>query len=299
MSKEVPKFIDAPTGKMFVIEHCPAVEEPVCWVISLNSGLQCRTGPRRLYVALARKLVESGIGVLRVDLPGVGDSDGPNPELHFDMHKPEHVQTVIDYVKEAHSPKAILLHGLCSGARTAIKTAAVSTDVAGVLAWSVPILTSTPGMPSPPEGAKYGVSKAAAKDSRNRIFRVFREARFLDPRFWHRHLTSGKLGAELKRAFWSAWLLMRNQAPTNNESPFLLSLSRYATSKRPIQFIYGERDTCAYHEFRDLELDLPEEDVVLLPGGTHTFSTAGQKYRAVTSASEWMMQNFVNRAASR
>ena len=294
MFREVPVFIDSPSGKLCAIVHYPETERPESWVISLNAGLQCRTGPKRLYVAMARSLVKLGFGVIRVDLPGVGDSEGPDPEIHFDMHmqRSKTVHVVVDYVKSKFQPEKTILQGLCSGARAAIRVAAERDDIDGLLAWSVPILTSGPGMPSTSGSPKYGVSKAVAEESMGRLARVIREAKFLRLSFWRHHLTSAHLGTELKKAAWSAWLLLRNKAPTEVKGVFLQSLFDYLESGRPIQFIYGERDTCEYREFLDLNLDLAEGDFILLPGGTHTFATADQKYHAISGAGEWLVRNF-------
>ena len=114
--KGVPKYIESRFGRMFLIEHLPDGDGPNAWVIALNAGLQNRTGPRRLYVHLARHLAERGIGVVRVDLPGVGDSDGPPPRAHFDCHDPADVRNVIDYVDISHKPSCVMLLGLCAGA---------------------------------------------------------------------------------------------------------------------------------------------------------------------------------------
>jgi len=43
-------------------------------VVLLNSGTIHHVGPSRLYVAIARRCAARGIGVLRIDLSGVGDS---------------------------------------------------------------------------------------------------------------------------------------------------------------------------------------------------------------------------------
>ena len=46
-------------------------------VILLNTGLETRVGPHRLYVPLARELSAQGHLVLRYDLGGIGDSEPP------------------------------------------------------------------------------------------------------------------------------------------------------------------------------------------------------------------------------
>jgi len=290
MAKEIPIFLEHPSGKMFILEHHPETVAPQFWVISLNSGLLCRSGPRRLYVAFARRLAELGIGVVRVDLPGVGDSDGPGPEINFDMHSPQDVDVIVRYVREKHNPKGIILHGLCAGARAAIKAAAQDTQITAVVAWSTSILTTTPGMPDSPESPEHGVSRAVAKYEMGRVSRIFRELKFLKPDFWRRHLSSPKFLSEIKRTFWSAILFLRRSGPTKREGIFVRSLRSYTTNKRPIQFLYGERDNCAIQELRDLTLTISDEDLVIIPNGTHTLSTASQKKQAIDITCTWIQQ---------
>ena len=292
MPTEIPKFIKSRFGEMFIMEHHPDGEVPDYWVIALNSGLQCRTGPRRLYAHLARALTEVGVGVIRVDLSGVGDSDGPPPPTHFDMHNPDDAQAVIDYLRSEYDPKGIILQGLCAGSRVAIKTAAQDQEVAGILAWSTTVFTATPGSTRPPEEPKHGVSKAVAEYNKGRVKRVFSEGKFLKPSFWKKHLTSSRLIPDLRSAFWSAWLLLTKSSPEDHKGWFIRSITSCVASKRPIHFVYGERDQYCYMEFRNLELDVPEKDILVIPDGTHTFSTTSQREQVINNTCTWLRDNF-------
>ncbi len=63
--------------------------------------------------------------------------------------------------------------------------------------------------------------------------------------------------------------------------------------------MYGERDQLSYKEFRELTLDLPEEDIVVIPDGTHTYSTVAQKEQAIESTCEWLRRHKFRSALKR
>lgn len=299
MPTEIPRFISSRFGKMFVIEHMPDGELPKNWVISLNSGLQSRSGSRRLYVHLARRLAAEGLGVLRVDLPGVGDSDGPAPPTHFDMHNPDDVEIAIEFIKNNYAPESIVLHGLCAGARVALKTAARNADVKGVLAYSTTIFATTPGATRPPEEPEHGVSKASAEYNKGRLIGVIREAKFLRISFWRKHITSGTLLADLSDSFWSCWLLLTRKAPTDYRTWFIQAVTDYVGSRRPVCFIYGERDQICYMEFMDLKLQVDDADIIVIPDGNHTFSTRSQTLQAIDGSCDWLRRHgFLNSLAT-
>lgn len=292
MPREVPKFIESRFGTMFIIEHHPDGPTPDTWVVSLNSGLQNRTGPRRIYLQLARRLTEAGVGVVRVDLPGVGDSDGPPPATHFDCYDPKDVAQVLAYLREEYDSPQILLHGLCAGSRVAIKAAANDPDIVGVLAWSTTIYTPTPGSTRPPEEPKHGVSNAMAAYNSQRATNFLREMKFFSFRFWKNYLTSGKVMADLRSFFWSGALLLKGKNQEQMLTSFIESLNSYVDSGRPIHFVYGDRDQPCFGEFQDLELDIPESSVLVIKDGTHTFSTYSQREEAINGTKSWFNRSF-------
>ncbi|MCZ6817986.1 MAG: hypothetical protein O7G31_00660, partial [Calditrichaeota bacterium] len=66
----------------------------------------------------------------------------------------------------------------------------------------------------------------------------------------------------------------------------------YFHSERPILFMYGENDQLCYREFKELAPDVPAEDVIVIPNGTHTFSTISQQEQAIESTCSWL-QRFI------
>src|SRR5690606_12791171 len=53
--------------------------------VLLSPGVKMRVAPHRLYRKVARVFAERGIGVLRVDFHGLGDSEGDLPEAQLDQ----------------------------------------------------------------------------------------------------------------------------------------------------------------------------------------------------------------------
>lgn len=79
MQKTAEAFIiDTPSGQLAAIYHAPAgpARKPAVGCLVLVGGPQYRVGAHRQYVNLARRLSQNGIGVLRFDYNGMGDSDG-------------------------------------------------------------------------------------------------------------------------------------------------------------------------------------------------------------------------------
>ena len=168
-----------------VIYHFPNKEnDKNIGILFCDAGLAYNIGVGRLYVIMARALADCGFHVFRFDPQGVGDSDGPQLPTHFDMHNPSDVLPVVQYAKNELKASTIVLHGLCSGGRAAIKGALMSADVDGVVVWSMPIVTPGLGATKVSEETEHGVTDAVAKYWMERLGLVFRKGKFLKPRFW-------------------------------------------------------------------------------------------------------------------
>lgn len=115
-------------GMMTMPENAQAA--PV--VVLFNAGLTYREGPYRLNVLLARELAKAGYIAVRVDLSGKGDT----PERQGLTNR-ESVAKDWDHIKERiktrYPDSKLLLMGLCSGADNAIKIAAESPAIKGLI----------------------------------------------------------------------------------------------------------------------------------------------------------------------
>lgn len=101
-------------------------------VVLLNAGLIHHVGPHRLHVLLARLLAARGIGVLRADLSGIGDSavrpDGL-PAVQAGMQEPREIMDSL----EEYGYERFVLFGICSGAKHALQAAEGDVRVRGLV----------------------------------------------------------------------------------------------------------------------------------------------------------------------
>ncbi len=110
--------------------HRPALSPRSTTVILLNAGHVPRNGHGGLPVNIADTLCEQGWPVVRVDLPGLGDSPGSLPErieaFWLDLKNGAHASLaagVSDWAKDALGKENIALGGVCGAAVTAVFTA--------------------------------------------------------------------------------------------------------------------------------------------------------------------------------
>lgn len=88
-------------------------------ILIVNSGANHRVGPSRLYVLLAREMARKGFCVLRLDIPGIGDSvlkNLPDENEEYITYASDVIhQAILTFEQRYQATKFIPL-GLCSGA---------------------------------------------------------------------------------------------------------------------------------------------------------------------------------------
>ena len=110
---------------------------PLCAVF-LNAGAQHRMGPNRMWTEAARRWAHEGIASLRLDMLGIGESDGevsPYPQ-DMTLYGPEfhtRVIAVMDELQRLGFAQRFLLIGLCSGAYWALHAGLEDDRVAGIM----------------------------------------------------------------------------------------------------------------------------------------------------------------------
>lgn len=137
--RETSVFIDRPGGPLFGL-----LAEPLDGVrggpvaVFLNAGAVRRIGPNRLWVEVARRWAARGVPTLRMDLEGIGDSDG-DPGRYGDVNNfytmsfGVHVEAILDELERRSLGQRSILVGLCAGGYWAFHTAATDPRVTAAL----------------------------------------------------------------------------------------------------------------------------------------------------------------------
>ncbi|MFL5843403.1 MAG: alpha/beta fold hydrolase [Solirubrobacteraceae bacterium] len=111
--------------------------EDLCLVL-VNPGPQRRIGPNRMWVEMARRWAARGVPTVRLDIPGLGDSEGDvgrfreTAGLYVDEIVTE-LRLALDGLVAAGLPDRFVVGGLCSGAFWSFHAAAQDDRVVGAL----------------------------------------------------------------------------------------------------------------------------------------------------------------------
>ena len=123
-----------PKGGLIGIYTEPAVaRDNAPAVLFLTAGITHRSGPFRLHVDIARRLAQRGYACLRVDLAGIGDSDGRERGLSEQEGTQADARLAMDFLQSRTGAKRLVLFGLCSGADDSHSVALRDARVAGII----------------------------------------------------------------------------------------------------------------------------------------------------------------------
>ena len=128
------------------------VRTPRRGIVLVSAGRERRIGPHRLWVPWARERAARGDVVLRLDMPGIGDSEGyaPAGELHPPGHDEargiDAIARAAAWLRREHGVGAVTLMGLGAGAWQAWQAALAGIDVQQVVAVSLPMFHWRPGI---------------------------------------------------------------------------------------------------------------------------------------------------------
>jgi pimeloyl-ACP methyl ester carboxylesterase len=134
---ETPFELETRDGSLRgVMTRRGAGSAPLCAVF-LNAGAQRRIGPNRMWVEAARRWASKGVASLRLDMLGIGESDGVATPYTRDMtlyapEFPRRVTSVLDELERQGVAERFLLIGLCAGAYWALHAGLDDDRVAGI-----------------------------------------------------------------------------------------------------------------------------------------------------------------------
>lgn len=117
-------------------EPAQGAQADVCGVF-VNAGAIRRIGPNRMWVEAARRWAGRGVASVRVDLAGIGETDGAAGDYADEtgFYTPEfvaQVQAVLDALPGEGLPDRFMLVGLCSGGYWAFQVAPDEPRVRGI-----------------------------------------------------------------------------------------------------------------------------------------------------------------------
>jgi alpha-beta hydrolase superfamily lysophospholipase len=133
--------IEIDAGWLFgiVAEPPDGVERAPVAAVFLDAGAVRRIGPNRIWVDAARRFAARGVPTLRLDLEGIGDSDG-NPERYRDVAEfyirdtfGDQISAFVDAIEARGAGPRIMLAGLCAGGYWAFHGAARDRRVTAAL----------------------------------------------------------------------------------------------------------------------------------------------------------------------
>ncbi len=132
---ERPLLLDRERGRLFGMFSQPRGPSGACpAVLICNTGANPHYGFGRLAVALARGLAEDGVASLRLDLTGIGDSDGAStvslPDLYAD--RSGDLRAAADFLQQR-GYDHVVVFGICTGAFHSIRAGLGDPRVAGVV----------------------------------------------------------------------------------------------------------------------------------------------------------------------
>ena len=138
--RESPLELDTPAGTIRGVLVEPlrdADSAPLCGVL-LNSGAVRRVGMNRIWVETSRRWAARGVPTLRLDLPGLGDSDGDerayaHPDAFYRTEFVAYVVDALDALEARGLPGGFVLSGLCAGAYWSFQTALADERVHGTV----------------------------------------------------------------------------------------------------------------------------------------------------------------------
>ena len=270
--REAPFAIERPFGQLFGLIAEPArVPSPATCAVFLNAGAIRRVGPNRMWVEASRRWAARGIPTVRVDLEGIGDSDG-DPRRFYDVNNfytdayGAHVRAILDALEaRGYGPRFVLV-GLCAGAYWTFNTAAVDARVDSAIAINPRAMVWDPDLLTRREARK--VERLLQLALWSRVVRgQVRPSRMLD-------VTRAVLSRSARKAIAAPRRARAQSAPTNafDTTAGRLDATR-ATGSRILLAFSGDEPVHDELIAEGIVADLarwPNVELASIPGRDHT-----------------------------
>ncbi len=272
--RETPLTIEQPFGRMFGVLTEP-LEVPArdLGAVLLNAGAIRHVGPNRMWVEIARRWASRGVPTLRLDLEGLGESDGDAGRFTdvAELYVPElfeQARAALDLLEARCSQRRFVLSGLCSGAFWAFNGALRDERVSAAF------------MVNP---------RTLFWDASLETVRYLR--RGLLPSSWRMILRGEVRLARILAVIRSAprslarYLAARRQTRSTGRDELAEAFDRLRDAEKHLIFIFSEREPFheeLMHQGRLAQSDRwPNIEVDLIPGRDHTLRPLYSQQRAL------------------
>jgi len=276
----------------------------------LNPGLKSRIAPNRMNVKIARRLVENGFSVLRLDPAGIGDSQGSLPEIPVtDLWGEiqvgrfvEDAQAGNEFLERTVQPDLLVLAGSCGGAITALLVGAGDKRINHFILIDVPVCLSSTKMM-----AQDYMSIIDADERYRSVLSLYYMKSVFSPRSLKRFLTfksDYRAIAKVVSLKWKALFGQREDRGAGEEPDipnmnphFLQAVNGVMARRAKLLFLCAEKDTDTQlfekgYRRKFLKPGNPYEDlyeIIEIKDANHIY-TSHQSQQSLLSAIEaWML----------
>ena len=131
--------VESETGRLFAVLAEPVDgPQPRLCLATVNSAWLRRTGPSRLMVEMGRRAAAAGLAAVRLDLPGLGDSEGSAAKVYERQDDDNEraiaaLRALYDKLEESGVAERFVSLGLCLGGYVAGATAVADSRSVGVI----------------------------------------------------------------------------------------------------------------------------------------------------------------------
>lgn len=253
--------------------HKPSTQAARVGILWINSGWAPRAAFGDAAVGWADSFARQGYPCFRLDLPGLGDSEGTLPEKWLDLcdlinngHFVSHVSGAATNLAARHHLSGMVLMGHCGGAVSAIYAAAANPDIQGVVALDPYFFRNVEQRPAFRQELSIWVTRSKM---------------------------AGRLSKIYKRVKRFNVLIANQRIPENANLTLLRSWQRVAGSGKPTLLLapkrslsQGEFDYWAYLE--ELPGAKSRVEVKYIEGAHHSFGDAVGRPAVRNYASQWL-----------